>query len=517
MPSGSITITDPNVNISVGFSDDLGIDYTRTSAGATNGVSAWINDSSATVFASTGLEIGDTFYFWVTVTDLVGNQTNISVSVTYDPRPRVIAVSPLDNTWVASASPDLYADFSVQIGILLDVTITIDGTEVDTEVVGSQLFTQNINLADGAHAVEVVGWNADELTSQAYDWTFSVDTAAPNIVASNLDVIQLGATMYNIVTNHGNTAQFQVTDPPVNDFYSGVQYVCVYEVEMGNPSIPSTFDGYTLTVPNLADGIHTLDVYATDYAGNESDVYEVTFYVDAVKPIIVGGPNPGQSIRYDVPLYGNIISGGNAIDIPSFSVSYGSYATDGASFVVWSYPADNLMYQQPDGDVTVYLSVADIFGLQSDTVTWTFKIDSTPPQFGTSPEYNDDLPLEGATACLSISDASAWYVLSVTENVNGTQQAVSYAQTTDGINLQPDGNGTHSYTVDVIDDAGNESTDNWNVVVNRPLPVVIAVSPLDNSWVTTATPDLYAEFTVPVGTLSSGTMTINGDSFDTVK
>jgi hypothetical protein len=157
------------------------------------------------------------------------------------------------------------------------------------------------------------------------------------------------------------------------DALSGVQTTW-YKIDAG---------GWTIyTTPfNTGDGIHTVQYYSYDYAGNVEDAKSVSFKVDTVAPITTLALQGliGQQGWYVT----NVTVTLNANDATS-GVNYTQYKLNNGSWTVYSGP----FTLTTNGDYTLYYYSVDLAGKIETTQQISFRIqhDFMPPM--TSYEFN---------------------------------------------------------------------------------------------------------------------------------
>ena len=517
MPSGTIRINDPNVNITINISDASGIDWSRTSISATSGVNSWVDGSAstATVFASTALNAGDEFDFNLTATDIIGNQSSLAVHVIYDPRPTVIAVGPLDNTWITTPTPYIYADFNVPFGTLVGASFTINGTPVATGGPdGNRVWPVEFNLAaDGNYVVEVVGTTSAGFASVPYDWTLKLDGTPPTITPTNIEqrFCPLFETSFNFVD--GSTALFAIADP-VDSFGnpgSGVNSAYAFEGDIDHPIAEANYADGVLSVP-LEVGTHSLLIYAVDNAGNWNSNY-IDCIVDTGAPGFTNF-SPANGTVVDASQFsGQFTTAGIPIDYNTFTVTcdqvtgYYFWTADDSGFVIYTGDDGPL----PDGDVTFELTVADIYGVQSDPYYYTVTIDQTGLQLAFVDENDEPYPVEGPNATWTIMHSTGWTIVTLDENDADGQNAqpVAYTQTANTFTVQPVGNGTHYYSIILSDAAGVHTDWIWAIVVNRIPPQVVFDSPSDYGYLYNPAPRIEGFFYLQGShSIDTGSLTI---------
>jgi hypothetical protein len=346
-------------------------------------------------------------------------------------------------------------------------------------------------IPGGEYDAEFVFFTSDGVQFSIHQ-QLKFDTRGPTIDSANLIALQFGETPYTLLDLNSNTALFNIYDPldSGGNPLSGVNSVYVYEGDTDHPISQFTYSNGVLSVPNLANGQHTLLVYAVDNATNWS-VRESAFIVDHDLPVVANPyPTPVISGLGSYTVSADFIQSAMPIDSGSFYI----HCTDDASTEYWivAFPSEAGFWGYaegpiPEGNVHMCVTVADITGLQSEPLQWTFIIDNTAPQL-TSP-YNFNTPLRGPTASLAVSDANGWSVTSV---LGDGDTPVAFHTTSAGIELHDMQNGQHSYIVTATDTAGNSTSFQWDFFVERFLPVISFTSPNNNAYLYNPDPKIEA-------------------------
>jgi len=279
---------------------------------------------------------------------------------------------------------------------------------------------------------------------------------------------------------------------------------------------------WSFTTSTLTDGTHTLNVTATDAAGNVSTPSSITLTVDTVVPATVTdlavsdnvgasqGPLTNGAVTDDnTPTLSGTAEAGTVVTIYDGSTVLGSVTagTGGA----WSFTTNALSEGTHPLSVTVKDAAGNVspasatFSITVDTVapaasTLTITNDNatpnvTVPNGGTT---NDSTPVLSGTAeagsKVTISDGTT-VLGTVTVGTGGTW---SYTPTTLA-------DGTHPLSVTVTDAAGNVSgTTSATVIIDTVAPV--AVSGLAASNNNGSTPVAIANN----GTTNDNTPALNG-------
>ncbi len=206
------TITTPSISVTAGFWSPFGLtgfdpygDSTVTcyAHNAVTGqyevitIDTW-NTSVATWFYYSGGPEYDWFYLSASVTDINGNLNAVSAYFNCSAAPIVTSVSPVDTQWITTATPQIYAEFSVPAGgTLTNQTLIIDDSTVDSYIDGSRVYASSPNLTEGTHTIAVIAGtyiydpNTDAyltyMMADYYTWSFGVDTVAPTLTSLSLN------------------------------------------------------------------------------------------------------------------------------------------------------------------------------------------------------------------------------------------------------------------------------------------------------------------------------------------
>jgi hypothetical protein len=231
---------------------------------------------------------------------------------------------------------------------------------------------------------------------------------------------------------------------------------------------PATGD--SMTFSDLADGEHTVTVWAIDDASNEG-FDSVTFYVDATPP----------TVSIESPEEGAII-GSSSVEVSwtSTDADTTECSVDGGALqavVGTSVTISSLS----DGEHTILIQVSDVVGHEA-TDTVTVMIDTT------GPTVEITAPSEGATLGTDVTvqwttdDGSGSGVDddAVEVRIDGGEWIAASGSSHTFTGLAP---GEHTVDVNATDGAGNEGNDSvtFTVSVDTTAPTVSITSPTNGS------------------------------------
>ncbi len=276
-------------------------------------------------------------------------------------------------------------------------------------------------LGDGPHSISVRA--VDGLASPG-DWatrSFTVDTAAP--------AVSIGS---------GPADPDPTNDPTPTFAFSSDDLTASFECALDGGQASACDSPFTTAA--LADGPHSLEVRATDAAGNQGSESRA-FTVDTTAPTVSIDSGPGGAPTNDpTPSFGFSSNEPGA----TFECS-----VDGGAFAACSPP--HTTGALSDGSHSFAVRATDAPGNLGGATTRTFAVDTAAPDVsidsgpGGATPTNDPTPSFG----FSSTDTGASFQCSVD---GGPYTACSSLHTTAALS-----DGSHSFAVRAIDAAGNES------------------------------------------------------------
>ncbi len=274
------------------------------------------------------------------------------------------------------------------------------------------------NLADGSHTFSVWGKRADGTASAPASYTWIVDTIPPPV-----------PTIDSHPSNPSNTSNAAFT-------FSDAEATARLSCSLDSVRVACTSP---IIYPGLSDGSHTFSIFATDAAGNQSAANTFAWTVATIAP-------PAPSINSAPAALTNQ---------PVASVSFSDTQAgvnflcqiDGLGFSPCVSP--NNYVGLPDGPHVFAVIASDPqSGRSSATTSYSWTLDTTPPNVG----------YIGAPDITVIPSPSYFDFRSSATDLAFFQCSVdggAYAPCTPPLNLPITTPGTHYFSVEGVDKAGN--------------------------------------------------------------
>ncbi|WP_370438776.1 Ig-like domain-containing protein [Microvirga sp. TS319] len=332
-------------------------------------------------------------------------------------------------------------------GITNSAALTIgnvaDGATVEYQVEEGGEWSANYNptgLADGEHTIKVRVRDADDNLSGEATITFTLDTAAP------------AAPTVALTTDSGTAGDLRTNDGALTVAAENGARV---EYRLDNGDWSEDYDPDDLT-----NGQHTVEVRATDAAGNVSGVTTITFTLDTAAPAAPtvalttdSGTADDDGITNSAALTIEHVADGDTVE---YQVEEGGE---------WSttYDPDDLA----DGDHTIKVRVKDAAGNVSNVATVTFTLDTTPP-VNAGIDVDDLLTAAEATAAVPVAITPDNGAIIVSAKIDGVDLTLTDGDYTfDATDMDE---GEHEIVVVTKDAAGNETTTTRTITIDRVVP-----------------------------------------------
>ncbi|PRO67818.1 BapA/Bap/LapF family large adhesin, partial [Alteromonas gracilis] len=507
-PLGSGNDTTPTISGNTDLAPGSTVTLTVTdSAGNTQTFSAIVQgDGSFTADVPASLPEGD-YSVTATATDGAGNSASVTENGgNIDTTAPSITIDTQglgnDATPSISGTTDLNAGDTVSIS----VTDNAGNTQTFTAIVqndGTYSADVPADLAEGSFSVTVTATDDAGNSATAIDNNGVIDTAAPTVTLDAQGLTNDATPTISGTTDlaAGNTVSINVTDSLGNTqtFTAIVQ---------GNGS-------FSADVPvDLAEGDYTVEVTATDDAGNQNTAVDNNGTIDTTPPVINLDPvasgndaTPILSGTTDLPEGATITlvvtdAGGNVQNLTATVNADGTFSVEVPSALV-------------DGDYDVTASASDAAG-NSTTVSDSGNINASAPDITLDAlgQTNDATPLISGTTNAPVG---ATVTLTVTDSVGAVQTFTTTVQGDGTFSASvPSDLAEGSYTVvaEVTDGAGNTGSDSeTGGVVDTTSPAIDVADPgVGND----ATPTISGTTDQPAGSTVSITITDNAGNIQTL-
>ncbi|WP_369530573.1 BapA/Bap/LapF family large adhesin, partial [Alteromonas stellipolaris] len=507
-PLGSGNDTTPTISGNTDVAPGSTVTLTVTdSSGNTQTFSAIVQgDGSFTADVPASLPEGD-YSVTATATDGAGNSASVTEN---DGNIDTIAPSiTIDLQGLGNdATPSISGTTDLNAGDTVSISVTDNAGNTQTFIATVQndgTYSADVpaDLAEGGFSVTVTATDDAGNSATAIDNNGVIDTAAPTVTLDAQGLTNDATPTISGTTDlaAGNTVSISVTDSQGNTqtFTATVQ---------ANGS-------FSADVPvDLAEGDYTVEVTATDDAGNQNTAVDNNGTVDTTPPVINLDPvasgndvTPILSGTTDLPEGATITlvvtdAGGNVQNLTASVNADGTFSVEVPSALV-------------DGDYDVTASASDAAG-NSTTVADSGNINATAPDITLDAlgQTNDATPLisgttnapVGSTVTLTVTDsAGAVQTFTAAVQGDGTFSASVPADLAEG-----------NYTVvaEVTDGAGNTGSDSeTGGVVDTTSPAIdVAEQGIGND----ATPTISGTTDQPAGSTVSITVTDNAGNIQTL-
>jgi hypothetical protein len=376
--------------------------------------------------------------------DEAGNSNTSWYFFTIDStKPDIIINNPDNNSYIPNGT---VLDFSIIESHLVAANYSVDGG-VDMP------FTSPYNVStagwsEGDHTVQI---NClDEAGNMNSVWFFfTIDSILPTITLNSP-----ANNSYNI---RGTPLDFLMED--LNLWYVN------YSLD-GGPDFPIADPFDFDTSSPWWEGIHTIRINAVDLAGNVKTSW-FSFTFDSLDP----------QIQLITPGNNTVIQGGTILDfsVTDDNLLVAEYSINGQSVVSFSDPYDIDTSGWADGDYTIEIYTEDRTGNQMSR-SFTFTLDSTPPEISVDPTLNHSTVPVGTTIQINLPSPD-------TDSVEFSKDGVTYTVLDDPYIMDTSDwdDGHYTVTVKAEDEVGNEAEIWFEITVDAILPYVVSTVPLNQS------------------------------------
>ena len=401
-----------------------------------------------------GLADGD-HTILLSATDMVEWETTEEISFVVDTvAPSVTIEAPVDGEPINTVTVEVQWVIDEPVSGIESIEVWLDDEDPE-DATGMDSYTFG-DLDDGEHTITVYVVSVAGFDDTATT-TFEVDTIDPTVV---IRVPYEG----ELVTTTDVYVRWEQSD-----LGSGLETV---EVRLDDGDWEIAVTNWT-TIPNVDEGTHTVQVNATDKAGNW-DMDEVTFGVDGTPPEITL-LSPEDGFVYDtnsVEASWEVTDDGTGVDVDTveYKLDIFSWTVAGAAEGTTTLPSLS------EGTHTFSMRASDLAGNDATVKTVSFTVDTVDPTVAIDYEV---LPSHDVLATYT-SDGTGTDVALTEIRLNSDEWEDADSASTTFSGLVDD-----EYTIEVrvTDEAGNTGTDSVTFVLDSNPPVVYMLSPDDDEVV----------------------------------
>ena len=441
----------------------------------------------------------------VTATDAAGNvSTVVTQSVKIDTSsptaPTATLASPAlttgavqydrDNTPTLSGVAEVGATVTIQDGT------TVLGTTV-ADANGNYSFTpSDVNaLSEGVHTLSVTATDAAGNVSPVASQSVKIDS---QIAPPTVGVAAPGVTVAGVTYDQDNT-------PTLSGTAEAGSTVTVQDgATVLGTTVADASGNYAFTPSSnqaLYEGPHTLQVTATDAAGNVSSVATQSITIDTLSPTPpsanFGSPAVTvDGVTYDkanIPTITGVAEAGSTVTVQDGATVLGTTVADASGNYAFT-PTSALS----DGVHALNVKATDLAGNVSTQASQTVTIDTAAP----------NVPTESASASATVTLAGVQYDQDSTPTLTGSAEAGSTVTIKDGTlvlgTTVADANGSYTFTPSV---ALSNGPHELNVTATDAAGNVSSIAS-HSVTIDTIAPD------VPSQNLDSPAVTIAGVQYD---
>ncbi|MBK0098620.1 Ig-like domain repeat protein [Erwinia sp. S63] len=441
----------------------------------------------------------------VTVTDAAGNvgprssTVNFTVDSIAPNASTLVVTNDVNNTTVANGgyTNDTTPTLSGVAEAGSSVSVYDGANLLGTVIAGSNgawTYTTAV-LTQGTHPLSVTVTDAAGNVSGTTSATVIVDNVAPAAVSSLAAANNNGSTPVAIAAGSSTNDN----TPAISGTAEAGSVVRIYDgtVLLGSVTANATTGAWSYTSTQLADGSHTINVTATDAAGNISPNASITFTVltGAPTPVTglvvndnvgaVQGPlTSGASTDDNTPTLSGTATAGNIVVITEGTTVLGSVVA--GSNGAWTFTTAALS----EGSHPLSVTVRDAAGNTSTATNFTVVVDTIAPATTSLVVTNDvnniTVPNGGSTndttpTLSGVAEANGRVSIYDGTTLLGTAIASGTGAWT--FTSTALATGSHTLNVTVTDAAGNVSGTTTSVVVidTTPPPAVASLAAANNN------------------------------------
>ena len=285
------------------------------------------------------------------------------------------------------------------------------------------------SLSEGPHTLQVMATDTVGNSSAPISYSWTTDYTAP--------VVSIPTKPDPITNQTGATFGFSASE------------TSTYSYRLDGGTWTST--GASLTLSGLSEATHTLDVNATDTAGNPSSTASYSWRTDYTKPVVSIPTKPDPITNQTGATFGFSASETSTY---SYRLDGGTWTSTGASLTLSGLS---------EATHTLDVNATDTAGNPSSTASYSWRTDYTKPVVSIPTKPDPITNQTGATFGFSASETSTYsYRLD-----GGTWTSTGASLTLSGLS-----EATHTLDVNATDTAGNPSSTasySWRTDYTKPV------------------------------------------------
>ena len=471
---------------------------TVTITSPTNG--SFFNTNQITV---TG-QVSDTNLASVTVNGVTASVTGSTYTATVD------LTNEGNNTITVVATDQATNQQQTLVTVVRDTTAPI--ATITTPTAGS--FTNQISITVSGVFTEA---NLATLSVNGVAATVSGSTFSATVPVTNEGGNDLVVSITDLAGNSGSSQVTiirdttspvtSVTSPANNSFTNQTSITVTGQISESNLNqvtangVVATLTGndFSASVPLNSEGINSLDVVATDFAGNTGST-QISVNRDVTEP----------SITITSPIAGAFTNGNSIVVSGLFTeTNISSIVVNGISATISANTYSATIPLSNEGNIDVNAVATDLAS-NSGSQQITIVRDVTNPVLAiTSPAEGSFTNASSITVSGQVTESNLASV-----DVNGISATVTGNSFSATVPL--DNEGTNAITVLAIDLAGNSSTQTRNVTRDTTPPTLTNISPVASTWLQSTTVTItgtVTELNLTNITVGGVTATVTGSTF----
>jgi hypothetical protein len=435
-----------------------------------------------------------------------------SVTLRLAPDPKVLPGGSL-----VTNAPQSILQGTTKRGATVDLGTGNDGRFDDAETTAdaSGHFSFPVTLTEGANLLQVRATSRFDLQASASLPVF-LDTVPP--------VVAIATPSPGLLTADNVVVGGQVTDnfSGVASLQAQIDSGPYFSVDFG-PTGGYAFET-TLATDGSMDGVHTVNLRATDRAGNTSGLFSTNFDLESKPHITILGPVAGIATHTNLTITGHVSAGQAGITSVTEALDGGdtmplAFDSNGN----FSFLTSLLLDGSNDGSHTVEFLATDGAGRTSDPVAFPFTLDTRPPVVTiTAPigivNTNTNLTISGQATDLLSGVASLQATVGSGPFAPVSLDSSGHFSFITALALDGSADGIQNVLFRASDNAGNsfDAPFSFTLLTTPPATPVFQLDPTANSG-TPANPVTTAATVTLIGHTSPNvTVTLDGPVFQTV-